>query len=369
MKIVSSHRPAKEQVHPGMDAIQDEVDYLCDASFKDIIVAHLLCLLRYPYRYLKSLFLIFFMQEGRLTSLKHISGAALVLRRCSGSGDHMWIHSHFTYGATAIALWIKRIAGCPYSLTLHGSDLIFDNPPDLAAKLQEADAVICISQFNADYVKSHFPAVAEQRLIVLPLGVEPLGSPPNLASRAKKKPFRILSVGRLSTQKAQEYLVRACAILRDQGLAFECLLVGEGPQRSLLEKEIKGFGLEAQIHLTGAKYHHEVLEMYQDADLFVMCSVAEGMPIVLMEAMQAGVPVLSTSISGIPELLDHGNAGILVPPADAEALADAVRGVIEGDIDIAALKQSALNHIATHFDQGTNAVRFKQLLERLANDV
>ena len=238
-----------------------------------------------------------------------------------------------------------------------------DNPPDLGSKLDEADVVVSISQYNADYLKENFPQVKQSRVAVLPLGVAPLSESPVKKTLSADRPLRMLSVGRLSTQKAQEYLIRACAKLRDQGFAFHCTLVGEGPQRDLLEKEIEELDLADYVELTGAKFHDEVLELYKEADLFVMSSVAEGMPIVLMEAMQAGVPVISTAISGIPELLDYGKAGILVPPADADAIADAAKQVIEQKVDLSELSQSAIDHISDNFDQVKNAIRFKQLLE------
>ena len=287
MDLVSSHRPDASQVHPGMESVQKQVDYLCDAGAAEVASAHLYCLLKYPIGYLGSLAGMFSVEEKPVTTLKHISGAALTLKRYADSSEPRWVHSHFTYGATSIAMWMKRIAGLPFSLTLHGSDLTFDNPPDLEKKLEEADLVVCISQYNVDYVKEHFPAVMEDKLVVLPLGVAPLAEPPKPQVYDSNRPLRMLSVGRLSTQKAQEYLVRACAQLRDKGLSFECLLVGEGPQRAFIESEVQRLGLQAEVKLLGARYHSDVLEMYKEADLFVMSSVAEGMPIVLMEAMQA----------------------------------------------------------------------------------
>lgn len=362
MALVSSNHPLPEQVHPGMEAIQQQVEYLCDASLASVLRAHLGMLARHPLRYLNALLRAPFAQERLLTTLKHISGAALVLQR-HGNQPRLWVHSHFTYGATSIALWLKRIAGVPYSITLHGSDLTFDNPPDLEAKLTEADRIVCISRYNAEFVMQHYPAVAAQRLEILPLGVAPLSTAPAPRNASGHDPFRILSVGRLSTQKAQEYLLRACGLLRDKGYAFRCELVGEGPQRSFLEAEIRRLDLDGYVTLLGARYHEEVLAMYRDADLFVMSSVAEGMPIVLMEAMQAGVPVVSTAISGIPELLDDGRAGVLVPPADETALAEAIEGIMQGRIDRAALRDNAIRHIAEAFDQGKNAERFQHWLE------
>ena len=94
MKLVSSHKPTKDQIHPGMEPIQKQVDYLCDATVMQIILAHLMCLLRYPLGYLKALWASFFVEEAFLTTLKHISGAALVLHRYVGKGDQIWVHAH-----------------------------------------------------------------------------------------------------------------------------------------------------------------------------------------------------------------------------------------------------------------------------------
>lgn len=363
MALVSSNRPLPEQVHPGMEAIQRRVDYLCDASLAAVLLAHLAVLIRHPLGYISALLRAPFAQERLLTTVKHISGAALVLQRYSGQPG-LWVHSHFTYGSTGIAMWIKRIAGVPYSITLHGSDLTFDNPPDLEAKLNEADRIVCISRYNAEFLAENYPLIEPERMEILPLGVAPLPEHPVPAAVSEDKVFRILSVGRLSTQKAQEYLLRACGLLRDKGHRFRCELVGEGPQRAYLEAEIRRLGLEEQVFLLGARYHEEVLSMYRGADLFVMSSVAEGMPIVLMEAMQAGVPVVSTAISGIPELLDDGRAGVLVPPADETALARAIEDVLLGRIDSTQLRHNAMQHIASSFDQGKNAERFQYWLEQ-----
>ena len=367
MVLVSSNEPSADQVHPWMEELKAEVDYLSHASASEALCAHFKTLFKHPKGYIRALLKSISVEESFVTTLKHLTGAALVIAKAQPND---WNHSHFTYGATSIAMWCKRIAGTPFSITLHGSDLTFDNPPDLYTKLREADCIVCISEFNADYVRKNFPRVEGRNLEVLPLGVAPLSPAPapkqvKADVGSKECPLEVLSVGRLSTQKAQEYLVQACAKLAKEGLYVNCTLVGEGPQREFLEAEIARLDASEYITLTGAKFHDEVLALYKDADVFVMSSVAEGMPIVLMEAMQAGVPVISTAISGIPELLDHGNAGVLVPTHDADAIADAMRDMISGQIDTADLSQCAQTFILENFDQGKNAIRFKELLEKL----
>ncbi len=361
MILVSNHRPAEDQVHPRMRSIQDEVVYLCDANVRKILAAHIYAFARNPLRYLRAIWRLLVAEEKKATGLAHLTGAALVLMRF----DHPprpRLHAHFTYGAAAVALWVARLSGLKYSLTVHGSELIYDNPPDLEAKLMEADALVSISQFNVDFLQEHFPGLHERRVTVLPMGVPPLPAVP-AAPQPHGGPVRILNVGRLSEHKAQHHLIDACAILVEKGVAFECDIVGEGPTRPFLEQCIRRHKLEDKIRLLGARYHHEVLALYREADVFVLCSIAEGMPVVLMEAMRAGVPVIAPAVSAIPELIGEG--GLIVPPADPQALADAIMRLVSGGVDRTALVAQARRIVKSDYDLETNTLRFKDFLDGL----
>lgn len=355
--IASNHRPTDSQVHPPMRAIQTEVHYLCEAPAAEVLAAHGRALMRHPLRYLASLLRTPFAREKLRTTLAHLSGAAVLLRRFAAAGP-VHFHAHFTYGAAGVALWCKRLSGCTYSLTLHGSDLIYDFPPDLEAKLAEADAIVSISRFNIDYLRTHFPQVAPRTLAVIPMGIPPLPAPPPRPPRGAR--LRILNVGRLSEHKAQHDLIEACALLAGRQVAFVCSIVGEGPKRPLLEDLIRRHGLEEQVHLLGPRYHDEVLALYGSMDLFVLCSITEGMPVVLMEAMRAGIPLIATAISAIPELI--GDGGILVPPSAPEALADAIQAIAEGRVDAAAMSARAAATLARDYDLETNHRRFRDFL-------
>lgn len=363
--IASNHRPAADQVHPRMQGIQSQVHYLCEARLSEILLAHTNALLRHPWRYLAALLRAPFGGERLKTTLSHLTGAAILLRRFRrpSSGGDLWLHAHFTYGAAAVVMWAARLAGVPYSLTLHGSDLIFDNPPDLEAKLSEAAALVSISQFNVDYLKTHFAHLpAKQAVTVIPMGVPPLSTLPPRPPRADV--LRLLNVGRLSSHKAQHYLIDACALLAQRGIEFRCDIVGEGDKRDFLAARIAELGLENKVFLLGPRFHHEVLALYGETDLFVLCSITEGQPIVLMEAMRAGVPLVATAISAIPELVR--DAGVLVPPADAPALADAIARFAQGGTDQAAMAAHARDIIAQDYNLEVNHQRFKLFLESKA---
>jgi colanic acid/amylovoran biosynthesis glycosyltransferase len=358
MLIVSNNHPASADVHPRMRAIQSQVDYLCDATLLEILVAHLSAFWRAPGRYLKSLARIPSSNDSLRATLGQVTGAALVLHRYCRVNSPL-LHAHFTYGAAAVALWAKRIGGVPYVLTLHGSDVNFDNPPDLISKLGEADALVSISQFNIDFLHSKYPTLALPKVTVLPLGVP--AKPAPVSTAPVTGVLRLITVGRLSNHKAQHILIEACALLEDRGVPFTCRIVGEGPLRPMLESLVAEHKLEGKLQLLGARFHDEVLEFYGDADLFVLCSVAEGMPIVLMEAMRAGLPIVSTSIGAIPEMVQ--DAGVLIPPNDSIALANVIEEFANGKRDTAHLKKRGAEIVATQFDLRTNHLRLRAFLE------
>ena len=357
--LVANHRPAPDQVHPRMRAIQNEVHYLSEATVGEFLIAHALAGLRHPWRYLRGLVGACTGQERLGIALKQFSGAALVAKRF-GALPGARLHAHFTYGAAAVARWTSVLTGLPYGLTLHGSDLSFDFPPDLEAKLAGADLLVSISRYNLEFLASRFPAVRPARLEVIGMGVPTLPPP---AHRPRQGPLRILNVGRLSEHKAQHVLIGACALLVKWGLDFRCDIVGDGPAGPALAALIERNGLGSRVRLLGPRFHDEVLALYGDADLFVLCSVAEGMPIVLMEAMRAGVPVIASAITAIPELVR--DAGLLVPPEDVPALASAIRSVAQGEVDVAGMVARARAVVASDYDLDTNHRRFARLLESL----
>ena len=358
IRIVSNNHPGRAEVHPRMRSIQSQVDYLCDASLPEILRAHLGALWREPRRYLKGLAQILRSEEALMPTLRQVTGAALILHRyCRGTSP--LLHAHFTYGAASVAMWAKRIGGVPYVLTLHGSDVNFDNPSDLLSKLGEADALISISKYNVEFLHNRFPNLAIANVTVLPLGVPPASAP--LLVEPMAGVLRLVTVGRLSNHKAQHILIEACALLEERGISFTCRIVGEGPLRPQLESLIVKHQLGAKVQLLGARFHDEVLALYGDADLFVLCSVAEGMPIVLMEAMRAGLPIVSTAIGAIPELVQ--DAGVLIPPNDAVALADAIEEFASSKQDKAQLKRRGTEIIAQQFDLKANHQKLHAFFE------
>jgi colanic acid/amylovoran biosynthesis glycosyltransferase len=247
----------------------------------------------------------------RLKALLHTwLGACYAVRLQNIEVDH--IHVHHGYFGSWIAMIATRLLKISYSLTLHGSDLLIDGVY-LDVKLKHCSSCKTVSAYNRDYILRHFPEVDPEKIKVLRLGVD-LPEVLHPAPWPVLKPsstLLLLSVGRLHPVKNHEFLVRCCARLRDLGVDFECKVAGDGPEKCSLESKIRAAGLAGRITLLGHVSHTKIDELYAEADLVVLTSRSEGIPLVLMEAMARGKFVLAPVITGIPELVVPGKTGFL----------------------------------------------------------
>lgn len=365
--IVSNNQPPLSQVHPHMRASLDDVTYLSKVSIFYILYAHLAFFVTAPIIYITSLLRVFKLEEKKSVSLAHFTGALLVQRIYP---NVKWVHSHFTYGATAIAMWLNWLKKTPFSITLHGADLTFDSVADLELKLSQAEQIISISQYNLDFIAQTFPNINIASAEVIPLGVAQRADEEQAKSDSVSRHsprIKIINVGRLSEHKAQHILIEACALLVNQRVDVRCEIIGEGPKRDALESLIKELGLDNKVILLGAKYHKEVLASYYSADMFVMTSITEGMPLVLMEAMNAGVPVIAPNICGIPELLAYGQAGELTVANNAQSVYEAILRLVEQPEKADKQSLFAQTHIQTHFNLVNNTHKFADLLTKLSH--
>ena len=230
--------------------------------------------------------------------------------------DH--IHVHHGYFGSWIAMVAARLLGIRFSMTLHGSDLLLHGVY-LDSKLENCQACITISDYNRRYILDHFPGTDPRKIIVSRLGVDapPAQFPTRLASGPHRN-FTLLAVGRLHAVKDHAFLVRACARLREKGLYLQCAIAGEGPERRRLELLIRDNRLQSQFRLLGHVASPAMDALYRDADLVVLTSRSEGIPLVLMEAMVMGKIVLAPAITGIPELVIPGKTGFLYEPGDLQ---------------------------------------------------
>lgn len=293
---------------------------------------------------------------GRLRHLVYLAEAADVADRCAASGvGHM--HAHFGTNSATVAMLAHALGGPGYSFTVHGPEE-FDAPEALALgdKLNRAAFAVGISQFGRSQLYRWADFSAWQRIRVVHCGIEPgaFADPQPLP----KGPPRLVSIGRFAEQKGQMMLVRAMARLHAEYPDLHLVLVGDGEMRGDLERAIADHGLQRAITLTGWLDEAGVRAELAAAHAMILPSFAEGLPMVIMEAMAAARPVIATYIAGIPELVRPGETGWLVPAGDVQALADAVADLIATPVTaLEAMGQAGRARVLARHDADAGAAR------------
>lgn len=255
-------------------------------------------------------------------ALFHFVEAVLLARLLRRAGVAR-LHSHFANSGATVGLLAAHLARLPWSLTLHGvSETDYPAGLTLADKIGHADFVACASWF----MRAQGMRVADHRdwakLHVVRCGVD-LAALPQPAGRDDAA-IRFVCVGRLSNEKGHRGLLEAFAAVSQRLPGTRLELVGDGPLRREIEATVERLGLGAAVTLLGALSEADTLARIAAADILVLPSFMEGLPLVLMEAMALGKPVVASGVAGIPELVRHGESGLLVPPSDWHALAEAM---------------------------------------------
>lgn len=315
-------------VHPEAEALRPHVRYLPSLTDETTrlkkLLLHAYFFVRAPRRYLRALGYARSADARTYILFKSAPYYAMLLKRLGVTH----LHAHFALDSCHYAMMISLVSGIPYSFTVHAHDIFIRGLAlRLEDKVQNARFVACISDYNRRTLLELCPKADPARLPVIHCGVDIDRYRP--VSAANRERFTIVSVGRLVEYKGFRHLVRACAFLKARGLRFVCRIIGDGLQRTELERLIGEADLRDCVELAGAMTQEAVGAALRGADLFVLaCAVEEnglrdGIPVALMEAMALEIPVVSTRVSGIPELVKDG-AGMLVDPEDPEALANAI---------------------------------------------
>jgi colanic acid/amylovoran biosynthesis glycosyltransferase len=278
------------------------------------------------------------------------------------------LHAHFaTYPSTSAWLLSRRL-GRPFSFTAHAHDIFLEDHL-LGDKMGEAAFTVVISEFNRRYLRERVAGAESADVRVVHCGVS-LAAFPYL--EAGRDPRRILAVGRLDEIKGFGHLVDACGLLAAKGLDFTCSIIGSGPLEERLAARIEALGLGGRVLLLGVRKQEEVREALDDAGIFVLPSVVtrsgnrDGIPVALMEAMASGVPVVSTRVSGIPELVEDGVTGLLAAPADAATLAAALERLLGDPALGAQLARRARERVEREFNIQTEPRKLHDAIASLA---
>ena len=390
LRLFSVKREHEPKVHPVVSAIRAPLSYLPRASslsgatlagwlarnLPRFARAQLAVAVRHPLRYLAALGSAVAMswryRKGplalRKVFIKEFLQAAHIAADVLRDGNIAHLHGHFCHGVATITWFASRLTGIPFSFTAHAKDIYQAelNPGDLLErKLAAARFVATCTAANAAVLKARHPDANVVHTIYHGLDTDYFrpaeGRPPT------DLPI-VLAVGRFVEKKGFAHLVEACALLKRARLRFGCVIVGEhGSAHDAIRALIVARGLEDSVRLLGPVTQDQLREIYRQARVFALpCQVMDdgdrdGIPNVLAEAMAMGVPVVSTPISGIPELIHDGEHGLLVPPRDPQALADALRRVLSDRALHERLARAGRARICERFDSRHTTLALRDL--------
>jgi glycosyltransferase involved in cell wall biosynthesis len=244
------------------------------------------------------------------------------------------LHAHFAHDPALVAYLVHLMTGIPFSFTAHARDLYQVPAEVLTDRIHEAKAVITCCRANLDYLTGIAPShTSKFSLIYHGVNLKDFQPPP--ATQEADLPLGcplILSVGRLVEKKGFQDLLQALLLIKQQGVVFECAIYGDGPLHGQLQGWIEEHGMTGEVTLRGNRTQQELISVYQSAALFILTPIQtedgdrDGIPNVLVEAMAVGLPVITTAVSGIPELVENNQNGLLYPPHDVEGISS---GIIE----------------------------------------
>ena len=290
---------------------------------------------------------------------------AAAYARCMQALGVRHLHAHYATHPALAAYTVSKLTGIPYSFTAHAHDIYVERPM-LAEKIGLACFVVTISDYNRSLLEKLYGSRAARKTFVVRSGVDPDLFRPGSMPRSDRA--TILCVASLQDYKGHPYLIEACARLKQDGRDFRCLLVGDGELRELIAQHVHALGLDSEVTLAGAQPRERISELMQQSDLFVLPSVVietgkkEGLPVVLIEALASGLPVVATAISGIPELVRHGQTGLLVPQRNSTALAGAIAQLLDDPELGDRLARAGRKHVAEHYDIRKNVRALAELL-------
>lgn len=370
LQIVSIRRPS---VAPPLSheqrELQEGVIYLLPPEWVSLIRSHLHFALSKPRCFFQTLVYLLTRRHpshrARLKTLLHF-GEGVYVAYLLRKRQFQEFHAHFADRAATVALVAGRLLRKPYSLSIHAAADIFVEPVLLREKILEARHVATCTHYNKRHIEALIGQDLSHKICHIHHGLEMTKYRPSTLYM-NGRPL-ILAVGQLAERKGFVQLIRACRDLKDQGYEFCCHIVGRGPQHDELQDLTAQLDMEDTVTLCGALPHEDVIEKYRQATMFVLPCIKtpegnmDGIPNVLAEAMAMQVPVISTAVSGIPELLTNRVNGLLVPPENHDALVDAMAQLLDKPVLRAELGTNGRQSIVDVFDAEQNVRQFATTL-------
>lgn len=366
LEIFALRRPGEKKIHSLAAQVLARVNYIPSRLlFQPLAMLwpQLLLLLTQPLGYLRAARFAWRHRPG--ANLKDFFQAGCLARLLARRGIHH-LHVHFINKPATIAELVRLMIGTPLSITAHAKDIYLSDQAELRRKMARAKFIVTCNDYNRRYLQQHVAADGPPVLRIYH-GLDANLFYTNGAERESANAPLILSVGRLREKKGFPTLLAACRLLKIAGRKFHCVIVGYGPLQEELERQIDEFELRENVALTGMLTQDEVIALYKRATLFVLpCQVTEdgdrdGIPNVLAEAMAMELPVISTPVAGIPELIESLVDGLLVRPEDPGGLAAAMTRLLEQPQLRRRLGQAARGKVHRLFSAQRNAEQLQAL--------
>jgi colanic acid/amylovoran biosynthesis glycosyltransferase len=365
LRIFSLKEPNDGIVHRDVELVRGDVTYIQWRRVLVVARAHAKVFRRSPARYVTAL--LFALRRHRFASVKYFLKAGVIADHVVREGIRH-IHAHFASSAASVALDVHRLTGVPYSFTAHAKDIYRAglDIDHLRMKLDEARFAVTVSDYN----RRHLARLGGRDIVRIYNGLDLRRFVPN--GGVPDEPPLILGVGRLVEKKGFDVLIRACGLLRVDGVRFRCVIVGKGELARDLRTLISALDLQQHVELAGPLSQEALLELFPHASVVAApCVVGsdgnrDGLPTVLTEAMALKVPVVATPVTGIPELVEDGRTGLIVPERDPAALAAAIRRLIDETGTAQRLAEAGRERVERDFDLRVNVGELRTLFEASA---
>jgi glycosyltransferase involved in cell wall biosynthesis len=370
--IFSMRRPRETFSHRNVQNIRASVDYLPETLLVPLprfLFHHLLLAKQNPaiYRHVLKSAIHRLRQTRKLATIKHFLQAGYLVHKYLPKQNVVHLHAHFAHSPTSVAYFTSQFSGLPFSFTAHAKDIYTSDPKLLSEKIKPSEFIITCTEHNKQYLN----ALENSRntpvyRIYHGIDTKLFNSLEATTLPEPQPPYRLLTVARMTRKKGIPTVLEAIRILCDEGLPIKHILIGDGDERKRVLALIKDLGLENTSQWQGTLPHEKVLGFYRQADLFVLgCEIApdgdrDGIPNVILESMAMGVPVVSTHISSIPEVITDEATGLLVASHSPGDMAKAIKRLLT-DIDLRKkVIDSARTRVMEDFDN-------RSLIRDLAN--
>ena len=366
--IFSMQYPTDDQFHKAFDTVTAEINYLTPNHWKHrlSIKSHLKMISLSFRPYLSTLFFALKHREGR--PFEQFCQAVYLTGLVQEQGiQHL--HVHFASEPTGLAELTSRLCKVTYSISAHAKDIYLQSPSSLARKISNAQFLVTCTEYNRRYLNSINTSSTPVYRIYHGIDATRIMNESNSNNTHHHSDHvRIFSVGRLQEKKGFPTLIAACRLLKQAGYSFRCDIVGYGPYMGRLRALIDQYHLSDSVSLWGKMTHERVVEFYRQADIFALpCQVTnegdrDGIPNVLMEAMTFAIPVVSTNISGIPEIIENNKTGLIIDAKNDQALFAALQQLIDNPELRYQMGKAGKHLVTTRFDAEQHIVQLKAFL-------